>query len=180
MLDLFRKYKWLGIVFGALLIVAGILIVVFSIVNKDSVTNILAIIVAVVCFLLGALYIVIGITISLNNFFDSSFVVGAFLVAVGVLLLIEKSIVSEILVYTVSVALITFGTIYLIRAILYIVNKIKVSYIVVAFIIAALAITFGILALCFKGELLMVLYIIIGVLIAISGVLQIVVTVRRN
>ena len=180
MSNLFRKYKWLGIVFGVLLVIAGVLIIIFSITNKDKVSDILAIIVAVVCFVLGAIYIAIGVMISLNNFFDSSFIYGAFLIAIGVLLLIERSIVSEILVYTTSVALITFGAIYLIRAILYIANKMKILYIIIALLIAALAITFGILALCYKGQLLIVLYIVMGAIISVAGVIEIIYSIRTK
>ena len=177
--NLFQRYKWMGILLGVLLIIAGIATIVFGIINQSQVGLILSIIIAVILFIIGGLYLIAGCMVPLSNFFTALFLYGAIAIAIGVVLLINTSIVPLVMVYTLSIVLLALGVVYLIRAIMGIVYKSSPAWITFCFIFAVLGITLGVLSLIFKENVLMIIYIVIGSVLVISGIAQIAVTAKR-
>ena len=94
-------------------------------------------------------------------------------------LLINTGIVPLVMVYTLSIILLALGVVYLIRAIMGIVYKCKPVWITFCFIFAVLGITLGVLSLIFKENVLMIIYIVVGVFLTIAGIAQIAVTAKR-
>ena len=180
MFKLINRYHWLGIIIGVLLIIAGGLIITFSIINIENVNLALSIVVASVSFIIGAIYITAGILSPLTKMFDVTFLVGAFAIAIGVILLMNVDIVPTIITYTIAVSLIALGAIYLIRGIISIVNKCKVPTIVVCFVVAVIALTLGILAIVFNTKLLIAIYIAAGVILVGVGGFIIYLLVRKK
>ena len=181
MKKLFKRFKWLGILFGVLLALAGIFVAVYGVMNQGSLALVLSVVIAVICFIVGAITISIGIVgkAPLASFFDETFIYGAFIIAFGVTLLINQNIVNDIMVYTFSVAVLVIGVIYFIRAILAIANKLKVGVIILNFLIATILITAGILILCFQSAALSVIYVSFGVVLTIIGIITIIVAARK-
>ena len=184
---LITRFKWIGVVLGVLLIIAGGIIVGMSIakaagaIKEDNVIPLmLSVVAAILCFIVGAIYITVGLTTPLTTFFDPSFVLGSIAIAAGVVLLIERAVIADIIIYLISIVLIVIGGIYLVRGIFYIVNKIQVKLVVFAFIIATLAIAAGIISITLKDKLFIGINIIIGVVVIIAGILQIWDTLRRS
>ena len=177
--NLFQRYKWAGILLGVLLLIAGIATIVLGIVSPGQINLILSIIVAVILFIIGALYIIAGCMLPLNNFFSTIFLYGALAIAIGVVLLINTGIVPSIMVYTLSIVLIALGAIYLCRAIIGIVHHAKVMWIVLCFILAVLGITAGVLSLVYNGQVLTIIYIAVGAVLAAAGIAQIIYSARR-
>ena len=176
----FSKYKWMGVLLGALLIAAGIAIVVVGIVKPSNLDLLLSIIAAIIFFISGAICLVSGCLIKLTNFFNIYIVLGGISIAIGVVLLIYRSATPMILLYTTAVVLIAVGATYIVRAILYISNKMKPIYIVISFVIAVVAITAGILALVYQGNALQVIYILFGLFVAAIGIVELVSALKGN
>ena len=180
MRTLISRFKWIGIALGILLILAGLTVSGISIaiaagaIDGSIITVILSIAGAVLFFILGAIYLAAGLSSSLSNFFEPAFVLGAFCIAAGVVLLLERNEVANIIIYLLAVALIAMGGVYLIRGVQYIVYKLDTMKIVLAFIIATLAILLGILALCLKDKIFIGINIGVGLLIVAAGVIQII------
>ena len=183
---LIDRFRWVGIVLGIMLILAGATVIAISIaiatgaMKGDSLTIVLSITAAVICFLLGAIYLGIGLSTPLSKFFDSSFVLAAVCIAAGAVLLIVRDQVPTLLTYLIAVALIAFGGIYLIRAILYCVYKGGLVKIIGGFVIATLTIAAGILALIFKDKLYIAINIVIGVIAMAVGIVVIILTTKKK
>ena len=184
MRTLISRFKWIGIALGILLILAGLTVSGISIaiaagaIDGSIITIILSIAAAVLLFILGAIYLAAGLASSLSSFFDPAFVLGAFCIAAGVVLLLERNEVANIIIYLIAVALIAIGGVYLIRGVQYIIYKVDKFKIILAFIIATLAILFGILALCLKDQLFIAINIGVGLLIVAAGIIQIIAVVK--
>ena len=174
MKNLFQRFKWMGILLGILLILAGIGIIVLGILSPDKVNLILSITIAVICFIIGIIYIVAGVMVPLSEFYSSLYLYGAFAIAIGIILLVHQDLSSEILIYTISVVLITLGVVYIVRGILYLVNKLKLIQIILAFVVGGVALTLGIIALIFRGQMLQVIYVMAGAFMVLSGILQLI------
>ena len=172
--NLFERYKWMGILLGVLLILAGVGIILLSIFVPDKVNMILSITVAVICFIIGIIYIVAGVLLPLSEFYSSLYLYGAFAISVGIILLIHMDLASEILIYTIAVILLTLAVVYVVRGILYVTNKMKTIQFVLCFVIGGVCLVLGILALIFKGQMLQFIYILAGAFFLLSGIIQLI------
>ena len=172
--NLFQRYKWMGILLGVLLILAGVGVILLSIFAKDKVDMILSITVAVICFIIGLIYIIAGVMLPLSEFYSSLYLYGAFAISVGIILLIHMSLASEILIYTIAVILLTLAVVYIVRGVLYVSHKMKTIQFVLCFIIGGVCLVLGILTLIFKNQMMQVVYILAGVFFLLTGILQLI------
>lgn len=171
----FTRHKWMQLIYGILLLVAGVLITIFAIIDKDNVAKTLSVILAIGFFILGACFIFSGILSLRTRLFDSIMVVGAFSIAIGVILCVQsESLLKDIIVIFVGALLLAGGAVYIGKASAGLVFKIKKGYVVLFFVLAAILITLGILALCYQSTAVQVIYIILGIVIALGGILEIV------
>ena len=177
--DLFKRYKWAGILLGVLLVAAGVLTIVFAFVGKDNLNFLLSLVIAITLFVVGASYLVAGCMASLNNFYTSLFLYGGVAIAIGVILLVNNSIAPSVMTYTLSILLLTFGAVYLVRAILYIVAKSETKIIIFALCLAIACIALGIISLVFKGTMLTFIYVVFGVLLLGAGVIQVIAVTKK-
>lgn len=175
MQTLFKKYRWLQLVLGILLVAAGTIVIVLDFVNFSSITTTLSIVLAVVFFLLGGLLLVSGLVGRLNNVFDLTYIIGSALIAIGVVLLTDLNLISTIIITLMAVLLITFGVAIIVKAIVLLAQKYnKVGLIVAYFILGAALLTLGILAFIFKSEVLQIAFAVAGVAIVVLGITQVV------
>ncbi len=177
--ELFKKYSWLKLVVATLLLAAGILIFILAIMDIEALQTAFSIIAAVILFFAGALTIFAGLFLEERAFFSGTFAYAAFVIAIGVLLCIAPGLLSEVIILFFGILLCVVGGTALIKGIVSVIYKDKKSWIIAAFIVAAVAITLGILLLVFNAEaglrvfLFIVLSIIvfgIGVLVLIDGI----------
>lgn len=178
MKDLFVRHKWIGVVLGALLVIAGVITIIFASIDSGTIDRVLSIVIAVTLFIVGLFYLIAGTLESLSHFYSPSFVYGGLSIALGVILLVNTSIVPQVLSYTLSVVMIAMGTVYLIRGILYIVHKMSKTLIIASLSIALVAITLGILSLVFQSAIIVLIYVISGILITAIGVIEIIISLR--
>lgn len=177
--NLINRYRWIKVVLGVLIVLAGVGLIVLGIISPGQVNLILSIVTAVILFIIGLVYVVAGIITPLNELYSPLYFYGAFAIAIGIILLIHNELASEILIYTIAVISLTVGVIYVTRGILAIVNKMKAPIIVLFFVVGVLLIGFGVVALIFKAQILQAIYIVAGVFITVTGVLELISTVRQ-
>ena len=147
---LFKKHEWLRLLFGALLVGVGILITVLAFINKNGVNTALNIILAVILFVLGGLLAIVSIFSETKIIMTSGIVYGAFLISLGVAILIIQNFVSTLLVILLAVFLITFGGLSIFKGVTLAIYRAKWYWYVGLFLLGAVGITFGILALIYK------------------------------
>ena len=173
---IFEKYKWLKYVLGGLIIALGITVIILAALSVSNVGVVVNIVVASGLIVLGALLLVASLLSETHKPMTLSLVVSALLITLGILLLIMRfhlhiALLDAVTVYVLSLFLLVFGTVALIKAVTMIIYKQKVIFIVLLFIFATLGIAAGILGLCFANKLVPVTYILLGtILVAIGAV----------
>lgn len=179
---LFLKHKWLQIIYGALLLVAGILIIVMSINQPASITIWISVIFAIGLFIFGACSIMAGVFTLEKKFFNSLFIVGSLSIAFGVVLCTlaagkDTDLMGNLIKVFFSVMLLAMGAVECGEAAAMIYFKRSKFAIAIFFVLGALFITAGVLTLIFWDNIIKVVYAILGGLIALLGLFEMVVGV---
>ena len=178
---LFSKYKWLGILLGVLLIAGGILLAVMSAVNVSSLNLIFSITVAVILFLIGGSLLLSSLLTSADIIFGSDLIFGALYVTFGILILTNINLLPDMIINIIGIILIAYGTALLFKSIALVIKKYKkTGYIVLGFLVGAIAIAGGILTIIYSSAVQTIIYIGLGVAIACFGVMQIITTAKRK
>lgn len=174
MAKLIKRDKWIQISLGIIITVAGLVTAILAIVDKSLLNKAFSIIVAVSLFVLGAILLVVSLLKSTRNIVDSGFVGGSVAIALGVTLCVNTALLPGILIYVIAITVLSLGVAILVKAIIFCVRKVPTKYIVLGFVIGAILIAAGILALIFQSETQNFLYIVTGVALIVVGVLEIV------
>ena len=179
---LFLKHKWLQIIYGTLLLVAGILIIVMSINQPESITIWISVIFAIGLFIFGACSIMAGVFTLEKKFFNSLFIVGSLSIAFGVVLCTlaagkDTDLMGNLIKVFFSVMLLAMGAVECGEAAAMIYFKRSKFAIAIFFVLGAIFITAGVLTLIFWDNIIKVVYAILGGLIALLGLFEMVVGV---
>lgn len=179
---LFLKHKWLQIIYGALLLVAGILIIVMSINQPESITIWISVIFAIGLFIFGACSIMAGVFTLEKKFFNSLFIVGSLSIAFGVVLCTlaagkDTDLMGNLIKVFFSVMLLAMGAVECGEAAAMIYFKRSKFAIAIFFVLGSLFIAAGVLTLIFWDNIIKVVYAILGGLIALLGLFEMVVGV---
>lgn len=176
MKSLFSKYVWLQLILSILLLFGGAVIIAFAINNNTEVLeNALNIVVAVILFLFGLFAILTAFFFETKKYITASLLYGSAAIALGVFLCTKQLMLLEYLIYLIAIFFIVVGAVQLLKAILLTVGKHKDQLVLIIFtyIIAALFIAAGILAIVFRDNLRTGLNIaasiIVGVLLLLAG-----------
>lgn len=177
---LFLKHKWLQIIYGTLLLIAGILIIVMSINQPESITIWISVIFAIGLFIFGACSIMAGVFTLEKKFFNSLFIVGSLSIAFGVVLCTlaagkDTDLMGNLIKVFFSVMLLAMGAVECGEAAAMIYFKRSKFAIAIFFVLGALFIAAGVLTLIFWDNIIKVVYAILGGLIALLGLFEMVV-----
>ena len=179
MKSLFSKYVWLQLILSILLLFGGTIIIVFAINGKENIlADALNIVAAVILFLFGAFAILTSLIFESKNYVSNGLLYGSACIALGIFLCLKKLILLEYLVYLLAIFFIVIGTIELIKAIILTINKDKLPAIIITYVVAAIFIAGGILALIFNNDIKTAFCIIAGVLLFAAGVFELVIGVK--
>lgn len=179
MKSLFNKYVWLQLILALLLIFGGTLIVVFAITGKQNILEDgLNIIAAVILFIFGAFAILASFAFESDKVFTNGLLYGSACIALGVFLCIRELILLNYLVMLLAIFFIVIGSVELIKGVILIAKKVNVIATVITFIIAALFIAGGVLALIYRGDIKLAFCIIAGGLLFIAGVALLILGIR--
>lgn len=177
--SIFEKYKWLKYVLASFVILVGALIIILGCLEPGSTIKIIDIILAVGLFVLGTFLFVTCILSESHKPFTVTLLIATLLFAGGILILVARFafngfVAPELLVYILAITTLVFGVAALLKGISLVVYKEKRTWIFVLFVIATVAITLGILGLCYAGQLLSVTYVILGIILVAAGTLWII------
>ena len=179
MKSLFNKYIWLQLILSILLLFGGTIIIIFAINGKEGIlADVLNIVGAVILFLFGAFAILTSLIFETRKYVSSGLLYGSACIALGVFLCLKKLILLDYLVYLLAIFFIVVGAIELIKAIIFTVKKEPVPVIVISYLVAALFIAGGILALIFNDKFKTAFCIVAGVLLFVAGVFELIFGIR--
>lgn len=174
-----QKNKWMAIVYGALLVAVGSLTIAFAIRDTELVDKVISISLAIGLFIVGLLNIGYALIAHTDEFFTASLLLGSLAIAFGVVLLVDVYLIGSFIVYLLGTLLIALGVVCLAKGLLFIIFKQRIGWIIVHFAFATVAIALGIVVLCFRNESKMLLYVFIGVVIILAGIVEIIFAVRN-
>ena len=171
MKTLFAKYKWMQLIYGLLLLVAGVLIIVAAIKDKTQVSEWLSVIVAVGLFIYSAALLFTGVFSLKKKYFDITFIYAVLFVSVGVCLLCNRDLIDSFITIFVATLITAMGVVEIGEATSMIFFKRPVFFVVLFYILGAALITLGVLAFCFKVS--QIIYVGVGVIMCLTALLQI-------
>ena len=177
-----EKYKWIRYALGAFIIALGILIIVLACLNLGKLQDVINIVIASSLLVLGLVCLIVTIFSETHKGFTMSLLISAAIIAAGIILLIARfgigfAIPNILLVYIISVFTLVFGTACLFKLVSLILYKEKKMLIVVMEIVEVAAITLGILGIVFAPKLdglIVASFVILGILVLVTGILMIV------
>lgn len=180
-MNFLSKYKWGELVEGIVTLIIGVLVIVFAIVNQGIIGEVVSYVLAAALFLYGLITIIVALVTHTKELFTATLISASLAIAIGVVLCVKPDLLASFFTLFLGVFLIAYGAISLFKGIFLVVYKAKWAWYVISFIIAAVCITVGILALIPEtvGDLMMVIYIIVGVVISVYGVIGIVSGVKK-
>ncbi len=173
---LFKKYKWMQIFLGCLLLVAGIVTIIIDFINVGTLTTVLSIIIAVVLFTFGIFIFLVCLMENSIGYFTSSMGYASLMIALGVVLCIQHQFIGQVILYFVAVSALAFGICELIKSVVLIKYHGRNSYIILGFVLAALGITLGVTCLCLQNKaiILQIVYFIVGSIFIAAGTVEVI------
>ena len=183
-----EKYKWIKYVLGGFIAALGILIILLACLNFGALENAINIVVACGLLILGLVSLIITIFTETHKGFSLSLLISAAIITAGIILLVARfgigfTIKNILLVYILAVLTLVFGVASLFKAVSLFVYKEKKSLIAIIILVAVAAITLGILGIVFApklGELVVAAFVILGILVLVTGILMIVFSVLSD
>ena len=169
-----KEQKWMLFVYASLFIALGLVEFILGIINPSLAIKVVSYIIAAGLLVVGLLHIITSLVAETKTFFKVALVLGCIAIALGILLFINPYILSDYLVIFVAVLALALGAVLIAKAIIGIIFKYKAIWIVVYFLMAALAITFGVLALVYQGEFTQIIYCATGALIFALGIFMLI------
>lgn len=183
MKTLFSKHRWMQIVFGGLFLIAGALLTIISLSAMKEGSELkpdvwLSVILASACFIFGIVCITSGIFSLKEKRFSSLFPLGAVAIALGVVMCYKPALLGEYVIVLLGAFTLSFAAIEIAEAVSMIFFKQKKFYIVIFFVIGALLVVAGILAIVFQNEIKNVIYVVLGGALGLFGVIEIINGIR--
>lgn len=178
MKTLFAKYKWMQLIYGLLLLVAGILVIIAAVNDKEQVSKWLSIIVAISLFIYSAALLFTGVFSLKKKFFDITFIYAVVFVAVGVCLLCNQEMIGSFITIFVATLITAMGVVEIGEATSMIFFKRPVFFVVMFYLLGAALITLGVLAFCFQENVQQIVYVGIGVILCLTAILELVLGVH--
>lgn len=181
--SLFQKHRWMQVMWGILLFVAGAITIIYTFANGDkedsNVSLVLSIALAIVLFAYGFTIIFSSFLELKDKFFKYEILIGAFIVAVGIVFVLNIELLKNIIVSLIAASLLTFGAVFLARTIIAFAKKLKVWWIGLCIALAVLFIAGGVLCLIFRSDVVDYCYVVLGVVLIIVGGGEIWLTIKR-
>ena len=178
--SLFNKHRWMQVMWGILLFVAGAITIIYTFANEGAnVSLVLSISIAIVLFAYGFTIVFSSFLELKDGFYKYEIIIGAFIVAVGIVFVMNIDLLTDIIVSLISASLLTFGTTFVARAVMAFAKKMKVWWMSLCIIFAVLFIAAGVLCLIFKDKVVDVCYLVLGGILVVVGCIEIYITIKR-
>lgn len=178
--SLFTKHRWMQVVWGILLFVAGAITIIFAVNGENTdVSLVLSIAVAIILFAYGLVILFSSFLELKDGFFKYELIIGGFVIAIGIVFCLNTEVLKDIIVNTVAISLLVFGVIFGVRVALAFIGKKRVWWVWLAIVLATLFIAAGILCLIFADKVVNICYFVLGGILIIVGIIELYITVKR-
>lgn len=178
--SLFNKHRWMQVMWGILLFVAGAITIIFAVTNEGAnVSLALSVAIAVILFAYGLTIAFSSFLELKDRFFKFEIIIGALIIAVGIVFCLNIDLIKGILVDTISAALLAFGAAFTTRAIIAYVRKLKVWWKPLCIVFATLFLAAGVLCLIFKANVVDACFIVLGVILILVGIFEVYMSIKR-
>ncbi len=176
MKSLLAKYKWLYLVLGAVLLAVGIVTMVIAINNPGNLTRLLCIIWAVFCFIVGAFGLATELAINPKSPYFSVIIAAGLIIGFGVFLCLEEatSVLNILVLVGVPWIVVGVGSALVVKGIVLAVKKVTNYALFVSFIVGTILVTVGIISWILRDDMLTIIYIVVGSLITVAGILTVI------
>ena len=172
----FLESKWFNILYAAIMVLAGILVVVFAIVRWASnpsfdPTLVLRIVVGVTCLLIGIYLSIKCLVMEKKSSVFLSVVLGSSLVGVGIFMFFKESgqLMDTLLGLAFPLGLAAFGFFMLPKGIILTTGKENRKLGIGTIIVGAILLTIGIVFVVYRSTLVNLSWIFVGLVIAVNG-----------
>ena len=172
MKTLFAKHKWMQLVYGGLLIAAGIVIIVIALNQEQEISKILSIVLAIALFIYAAALLFTGVFSLKKKYFDLAFVYSVVFIAIGVTLLINPTMIGQFITIFIATMLCAAGVIEIGEATAMVFFKRPIFFIIAFYLLGATLITLGVLCFSFQDNVQKIIYVASGVILALVGLIE--------
>ena len=182
---LLEKYKWLRFLIGAALIALGIVTIIIALDKPSDIRRVLCVTWAVFCFIAGGFAILAELLGNPRSPFLGTFVSAGLTIGFGIFLCWENGDVAAgvlltLLTYLLPWVLVAVGGALLLKAVFLLANGIRG---LAPFFVLATGTTLLVVGLIIwfcKNDMEKFIYVTLGVLITVSGVLQLANAITRK
>jgi len=181
--SLFNKHRWMQVMWGILLFVAGTITIIFTATSEegaDSVGLVLSICLAVVLFSYGLTILFTSFLEMKDKMFKAELVFGSIILAFAVVFCLKFEKVKDLIVLFAAINLLCFGVVFAVRAILCFTQKIRPVWRVFCIIFATVFIACGVLAIVFENDCLKICYFVIGALLVFTGITETILAIKES
>ena len=178
--SIFNKHRWMQVMWGILLFVAGAVTIIFAATNEGAnVSLALSIAIALVLFAYGLTIVFSSFLELKDGFFKYEIIIGAFVIAVGIVFCLNIDLLKDIIVSLIASSLLVFGAVFVARVVMAFVRKLKVWWLSLSIVIAIIFLAAGVLCLVFRDEVVNICYLALGGILVIVGIIEIYMTIKR-
>ena len=172
MKTLFSKHKWMQLVYGALLIAAGVVVIVIALNQQDQISQWLSIVVSIALFIYAAALMFTGIFSLKKKVFDLAFIYSVVFIAIGVVLLVKPMMIGEFITIFVATLLCAGGVVEIGEATAMVFFKRPLFFIIAFYVLGAALIALGVLCFSFQNDVQKIIYIASGAILALAGAIE--------
>lgn len=178
--SLFNKHRWMQVMWGILLLVAGAITIIYTFANEGAnVSLVLSVSIAIVLFAYGFTIVFSSFLELKDGFFKYEIIIGAFIIAVGIVFVMNIDLLTGVIVNLIAASLLTFGAAFAARSIIAFVKKLKVWWLGLCIAFAVLFVAAGVLCLIFSDKVVNACYLVLGGILVIVGCIEIYITIKR-
>lgn len=183
----FLKSKAFNIVWSTLVAALGVLVIVFAILRWANVNDInpnlaIRVVFGVGCLLIGVILAILGLVNTSKSLEVTGIIAGSSLTAFGIFMFFEEAgaVMDTVLGLVTPIILVTFASYLLIKAIVSLCEKLDKRVCIAYIIVSAIIITLGVLLIVYRAKLINLIWIIVGVLMLLSGIANIIVSFKKE
>ena len=182
--SLFNKHRWMQVMWGILLFVAGAITIIYTFANRGSeeetnVSLVLSISLAIVLFAYGFTIVFSSFLELKDKFYKYEIILGGFIIAVGIVFVMNIKLLTDIIVSLIAASLLVFGATFIARTIMAFAKKMKVWWMGLCIAFEVFFVAAGVFCLIFKDDVVVVCYLVLGGILVVVGAIEIYITIKR-
>ncbi len=178
MRKLTEKFKWLQLLFGFILIGAGVITIIMAANGEDDFDKNICLVWAILLFSIAFLIILLDFLAFKSDVEFTGLIAAGLAIGVGVFILVNQDIIRNVISSLVPYILIAIGGVLILKTIILAIKRVNFKKWIVVFIVSVIFLTAGIVFLCVK-DMLKVIYIVIGGLFIVLGGLELIGLIAR-